>query len=371
VPDSISFIALRSIALAGVLCAAGCATSNSGARSDGSVSGAGGGAGGATGGATGGGGAPGNAGGATGKSGLPVPPAAGVPQPSGAAGNLTVLDWAGFKAAVSYTFDDANSSQIQRYPDLQALGVPMTFFLITGKTEASDPIWATAIADGHEVSNHTMSHAQVGTGADIDAATAFLQQHLGVTAYDMAAPYGDPSYPPLARPRFLLNRGVSDGLMGPNDGTDPYSLFCYVPPPGAGAAAFNVEIDGARAAGKWRTVLVHGFTGGTDGAYQPVSITEFTAGVAYAKSFGDVWIGTMIDVGAYWRAQKMLTSVTPAASGASTTWTWTLPDHFPPGRYLRVKVDGGTLTQGGAALTWDEHGYYEVALDAGSLTLSP
>ena len=52
-------------------------------------------------------------------------------------------------------------------------------------------------------------------------------------------------------------------------------------------------------------------------------------------------------------------------------WTWTLPAHFPPGRYLRVKVDGGTLTQASAPLPWDEHGYYEVALDAGTLTLSP
>jgi hypothetical protein len=44
---------------------------------------------------------------------------------------------------------------------------------------------------------------------------------------------------------------------------------------------------------------------------------------------------------------------------------------LPPGKYLRVKVDGGTLTQAGQTLAWDEHGYYEVALDAGSLTLSP
>jgi hypothetical protein len=36
-----------------------------------------------------------------------------------------------------------------------------------------------------------------------------------------------------------------------------------------------------------------------------------------------------------------------------------------------VKVDGGTLKQGGTALAWDSHGYYEVALDAGSPTLSP
>ena len=36
-----------------------------------------------------------------------------------------------------------------------------------------------------------------------------------------------------------------------------------------------------------------------------------------------------------------------------------------------MRVDGGTLSQNGKALAWNGHGYYEIALDAGSLTLSP
>jgi len=80
-------------------------------------------------------------------------------------------------------------------------------------------------------------------------------------------------------------------------------------------------------------------------------------------------------VGAYWRGQKVLAAVTPTVTGdkrtPSQTWTWTLPAHFPPGRFLRVKVDGGTLAQRGQPLTWNGHGYYEIALDAGSVTLSP
>ena len=42
-----------------------------------------------------------------------------------------------------------------------------------------------------------------------------------------------------------------------------------------------------------------------------------------------------------------------------------------PGHFLRVTVDGGTLSQNGQALVWDGHGYYEVALDAGTLTWAP
>jgi hypothetical protein len=36
-----------------------------------------------------------------------------------------------------------------------------------------------------------------------------------------------------------------------------------------------------------------------------------------------------------------------------------------------VTVDGGTLSQGGKPVPWDSHGFYEIALDADSLTVSP
>jgi hypothetical protein len=102
-----------------------------------------------------------------------------------------------------------------------------------------------------------------------------------------------------------------------------------------------------------------------------VKIDEFVASVNHAKSKGDVWIDSMVAVASYWRGQRAVAAASSTASGASTTWTWTLPTRFPPGKYLRVKVDGGTLSQNGKPLPWNEHGYYEVALDAGSLTLSP
>jgi hypothetical protein len=308
-----------------------------------------------------------------GPSGLPIPPSGSVPRPNGTPGTVTVLDWAGFRAAVSYTFDDTNSSQIQHYAELQALGVPLTFYLITGKTpEFNDPMWVRALQDGHELGSHSRRHAHTGTDADLDASNRDLHDKFGVTAYTMAAPYGDGSYIPLASSRYLINRGVAGGQVAPNDSTDPYNVYCYVPPGGAKADAFNLQIDGVRNAGRWTTVLVHGFTGGTDAAYQPVAIGEFIASVNHAKSFGDLWIDSVVNVGAYWRAQKLFAGIQPTVTGNSKTWTWTLPPHFPPGKVLRVKTEGGTLTQpGGRTLAWDEHGYYEVALDAGSLTLSP
>ncbi|HWZ90063.1 MAG TPA: polysaccharide deacetylase, partial [Polyangiaceae bacterium] len=92
-------------------------------------------------------------GGATGTSepsGMPIPNASGVAKPAGTPGNLTILNWAGFKAAVSFTFDDALSSQISNYAALQGTGAHLTFYLVSNNNAAS-ATWSQAAKDGHEL----------------------------------------------------------------------------------------------------------------------------------------------------------------------------------------------------------------------------
>lgn len=306
---------------------------------------------------------------------IPIPPTtADVPQPSGTPdGKLTVIDWAGFKAAISYTFDDNTSSQIYNYGVLNSLRVPFTFFLWTSTDNAANSIWEEALLDGHELGNHTKTHMDGGSliAEDTDAATAFIKKRFGVTPYTMAAPYGNISYSEIARSRFLLNRGLGDDTLSPNDNTDPFYVPCYVPSALAKASEFNSKVDNARANKRWQILVLHGFTSGGFGGYHAVDLEEFVISVDYARSLQDVWLDTMIAVGTYWIGQKRLTSLTPTTTGNIITWNWTLPDHFPKGKYVRVTVTGGTLQQGLQTLVWDPHGYYEVALDAKTLTLSP
>jgi hypothetical protein len=137
---------------------------------------------------------------------------------------------------------------------------------------------------------------------------------------------------------------------------------------GQAAADFNGFIDTARTQGNWGILLYHSILPTANNWVAGVAITDITASIGHAKLFGDVWIDRMDEIGAYVRAQQIFQRVTLAAN----TWTWTLPAHFPPGKVLRVTVDGGTLNQlGTAALTWDSHGYYQVALDAGTLRWTP
>jgi hypothetical protein len=185
----------------------------------------------------------------------------------------------------------------------------------------------------------------------------------------MAAPFGDAGYATAAQSQFFINRGVAGGQIAPNDNTNPFSLPCHVAAMNEPASGFNAVIDQARTNGRWQIILIHSLGG--DGGYNPVAPADVISSITRAKGFGDVWLDSVVNIGAYWRAQKVVAAVTPTTQGSDRIWTWTLPAHFPPGKYLRVRVDGGTPKQGGTALTWDMHGYYEIALDAGSLTLSP
>jgi hypothetical protein len=51
---------------------------------------------------------------------LPPIGATGQQQPAGQVGGLQVLNWAGFRAEMSYRFDDTNQTQIDRYAALMA-----------------------------------------------------------------------------------------------------------------------------------------------------------------------------------------------------------------------------------------------------------
>ena len=301
-----------------------------------------------------------------------------------------MLDWAGFKGAVSWTFDDAQPSHIAHYAELNAVGVPMTFYITTNN--APEPgfldTWRRAVDDGHELGNHSVHHCHANlTGctsgrplasldAELDDATSYLVQHTPQkTVWTAASPFGDNGYGGAAPARFFVNRGVPEGMIAPNDETDPYNLPVHAVVTGETAARFDRVTEAARAGSKWVIFLVHTLMPAEAVWYAPVAIGDVTSGMKHARSLPDVWTGTLVDVAAYWRGQKLLSEARPTATatptGKSTTWTWTLPPHFPGGKVLRVRVDGGTLSQNGRPLPWSPHGYYELALDAGSLTLSP
>lgn len=285
---------------------------------------------------------------------------AGKAKPSGAAGDIKVLDWAGFKGAVSFTFDDGNPSQTSSYAQLKATGARSTFFLIS--SNVSNATWKTAVADGNEIGNHTSNHAQGQCGLNyVTSAQSTYQSTFGVTVYSMAAPYGDACWGDLAKQAgLLLNRGVSNGLVKPKDSTNQYSLPAYIPPENASSSAMDNEVNAAVSGNGWKIFCIHGFDK-QNGTYQPVPIGNVTATMSNAVKNG-AWADTMGHVGAYWLGQKAIN-----ASGNKATWT--VPANMPKNMCVRITTSGGTVKQKGAEVPWDDHGYYQISLDAGEVTV--
>lgn len=311
----------------------------------------------------------------------PAPATSDVPQPNGSAAspNLQVLPWAGFSAAVSYTFDDTQPSHAEHWPDLDATGVPMTFFANpSAQWQANfDATWTEIAAAGHEIGNHTWSHCHANLGdctpigtaeEEIDEATTYIVSHFGVArVYSFAAPFGDAGWNAFAKSRFLVGRGVMSGMVPASGASDWYNLPVVAVAEGQTATQFNTSIDNAQSQGRWAIFMFHSILPTTNNWYAGVEMADIAASIEHALSLEDVWVDTMVEVGAYVRAAQLFEGLTPS----DDTWTWTLPEHFPPGKVLRVTLDGGTLSQGDEPLAWDAHGYYEVALDAGTLSWTP
>jgi len=354
---------------------AGTGSPMGGSSGTGGGSGTGGAQGGGMGGMAAGGSAGSGVGGATGGSGGSGPPASfkcenltlapamtGVAKPAGAAGGMKVLDWAGFKGAMSMTFDDNTPSQLSNYAALKATGGHFTWFVVGSWLSGSSSIsqYKATIADGQEMANHTYNHQSGGSMSDLQQAETFITTNFGVTANSMAAPNCDGSWASVAPSVLFQNRGpCSNGAatVSPRDSTSPFALPAYLPNTGEASSSMSNSIT----AGKWRIFVVHGFDS-QGGTYQPVPIGNITATMSKAVTDG-FWVEGISNVGAYWQGQKLISAT------ATTSATWTLPAHFPPNMCVRITTTGGTVTQKGESIGWDDHGYYQISLDAGEVTI--
>src|ERR1019366_1180448 len=80
--------------------------------------------------------------------------------PQAPAESRNAFRWPGDKrVAVSLTFDDARLSQIDRgLAVLTPSGVKATFYVSPESVKKRVEGWKRAVADGHEIGNHTMTH---------------------------------------------------------------------------------------------------------------------------------------------------------------------------------------------------------------------
>jgi len=153
-------------------------------------------------------------------------------------GNPNSFHWPdGKRAAVSLSFDDARTSQVDTGLALfDQRQMKVTFFLQTENISKRLDGWKKAVADGHEIGNHTTTHPCTGNytfsrhnaledynlemmAAQLDGASAEIERLLGVKPKTFAYPCGlkfvgrgldARSYVPLVADRFLVGRGYLD-----------------------------------------------------------------------------------------------------------------------------------------------------------------
>ncbi|MDE3148004.1 MAG: polysaccharide deacetylase family protein [Acidobacteriota bacterium] len=234
----------------------------------------------------------------------------------------------GHRAAVSLSFDDARTSQIDvGLPLLQKLGVKVTFFVEPRGVRERLAGWRQAVADGHEIANHSLTHPCTGNYAfsrnndledydlkrmaqQLDGANGQIESLLGVKPKDFAYPCGQKfvgrgldteSYVPLVAERFLVGRGYLD--ESPNDPT-------VVDLPRAMGTSFDDMdfaqmkkiVDQAAREGRWVIFVGHNIG---QRAFQTTDTKALADLCAYLKDPANgIWLGTVAEIGTYVREQR-------------------------------------------------------------------
>jgi peptidoglycan/xylan/chitin deacetylase (PgdA/CDA1 family) len=164
---------------------------------------------------------------------------------------------AGKRAAVSLSFDDARPSEIDNGLEiLDRYGVKATFYVLPFNVEKRLAGWKKAVANGHEIGNHTLTHPCSGNylwvrkalenctfetmEQEMDEANAAIQRLLDVTPTTFAYPCGQTfisrgteikSYVSVVARKFDIGRNVGDQCLN-----DP--AFCDL------AQVYSIELDG-------------------------------------------------------------------------------------------------------------------------------
>jgi len=254
------------------------------------------------------------------------------PAPSASVPSTTSFPWSNGKwVAVSLSFDDARLSQIDTgLALLRDHHVKATFFVQPENVRKRLEGWKQAVADGHEIGNHSQTHPCTGNYAfsrhnalegysltmmatQLDDANVEIESLLGVKPRTFAYPCGLKfvgrgldvrSYVLLVAERFLLGRGYMD--ESPND-----PEFCDLSQ-AMGTRFDNLDfeqmrtlVDQAAKDGRW--IIFVGHEIGERG-FQVTDTAALAALCDYLNNPANgIWLGTVAEIADYVRQQRRTT----------------------------------------------------------------
>jgi peptidoglycan-N-acetylglucosamine deacetylase len=293
--------------------------------------------------------------------------------------DLKVVPWNGHKAATSLTFDDGDPSHLDVViPELNKRHLHGTFFLIANKIDRKDD-WRKILADGHEIGNHTLDHKHASEltpqdeEAQVVGAQNVLQKEFGIAIYSFAYPFVEisPGLKAQVAKTDLLARGGygANYYITPDQDLDWMNVPSQTTMTAFPFSTYQGWIDDDYQKGGWLVWMIHGLEG-TPWGWQPITKQIFGQILDDLQS-KDIWVETFTEVGSYLRAQKAFEKSVVQKSDSGETWSWDMPDHFPPNVTLKVSLSsdlktGGAaveIQQGNQKLLPDAKGFYSINFD--------
>jgi hypothetical protein len=234
----------------------------------------------------------------------------------------------GKKMGLSLTFDDARLSQVDKgIPLLDKYGVKATFYMSPDNMKQRLAAWKKAVANGHDIGNHTLLHPCSGNFAwskdnaledyslenmtrELDSASNFIKKMLGIQPVSFAFPCGQTfigrgnmtrSYVPVIAEKFETGRGWRSEC--PND-----PAFCDM------SQLTGMELDGksfeqiislieeAKDKGLWLIFAGHEMD---EGGFQTSMLDTIEAICKYASDPANgIWIDNVHNIAAYVKAKR-------------------------------------------------------------------
>lgn len=227
----------------------------------------------------------------------------------------------GVRGALSLTFDDARSSQVETaIPILDVCDLKATFYVSPAGVRRHLDGWKAAAANGHEIGNHSLSHpCSINFHFDDDnaledyslermerellGASDEIERLLGVRPVTFAYPCGQTfigrgeacrSYVPLVAKHFIAGRGAFD--EAPNDPmVADLAQLTGMEADRAGIEQLTALIDRALDQGSWLVLFAHNV--GT-GGHQALGAETLEALCRHVQSSA-VWMDTVANIAAY------------------------------------------------------------------------
>ncbi len=253
----------------------------------------------------------------------------------------------GKRAGLSLTFDDARPSQVDRAaPILDRYGIRATFYALPSMLRYRLQGWKAALAAGHELGNHTVSHpcscnypfSRANALEDytlerleqeLIRANQELEAFTGRRPTSFAYPCGQRfigqgnatrSYVPLVAAHFLVARGYLDETSNDPMRCD-MAQVSGVAADGKGFEQLRAMIDSAIEEGRWLVLVAHDVA--TKPGAQAMSTDVLEQVCCYVSRLSELWTATVSAAGAQLLQNRRLIGPRPfGIRSAAAVWDY-------------------------------------------------